>query len=64
MSPASAPPSPPPTRQRQHAAWDAALKPTQRRAELGRARLQERERAEARRLRLIAAWLRELAERD
>jgi hypothetical protein len=40
------------------------LKPTQRRAELGRARLQDRERAEARRLRLIAAWLRELAERD
>jgi hypothetical protein len=43
---------------------DSACKPAQRRAELGRARLQERERAEAHRRRLIATWLRQLAARD
>jgi len=42
-------------------AWDAALRPAQRRAGLGRARLEQRRLADARRQRLITVWLRELA---
>jgi hypothetical protein len=41
--------------------WDAALRPAQRRAGLGRARLEQRRLADARRQRLITVWLRELA---
>ena len=42
-------------------AWDAALRPAQRQAALGRERLQQRTLAEARWQRNITAWLRELA---
>jgi len=42
-------------------AWDAALRPAQRRAGLGRARREQRRLADARRQRLITVWLRELA---
>jgi hypothetical protein len=42
-------------------AWDAALRPAQLRAGLDRARLEQRRLADARRQRLIAVWLRELA---
>jgi len=46
-----------------HPTWDAALRPAQRRAELGRARLKQRRLAEAGRRRIITTWLRELANR-
>jgi hypothetical protein len=57
----SSPPSAPSRLER--SAWDAALRPAQRRAGLGRARLEQRRLAEARRQRLIMGWLRELANR-
>jgi hypothetical protein len=59
----ASPPSAPPTVQPHAPVWDAALKPAQRRAELARAPLGERALADARRERLVAAWLRELAKR-
>ena len=58
MSSASVPPSAPRTRQR--AIWDAALKPAQRRAQLGRARLHKRERSTPNGPRRAVAWLRQL----
>jgi hypothetical protein len=57
-------PSPPSrTLRLERPAWDAALRPAQRRAGLGRARLEQRRLADARRQRLIMGWLRELANR-
>jgi hypothetical protein len=41
--------------------WDAALRPAEQPAGLNRARLEQRRLADARRQRLIAVWLRELA---
>jgi hypothetical protein len=52
-----------PTKHPQRPEWDAALKPPQRRAELARARMRERTLADVRRQRLVASWLRELANR-
>jgi len=54
--------SPPPaSRTPRGPAGDAALRPAQQRAGLNRARLEQRRLADARRQRLIAVWLRELA---